>query len=166
MRTRRIGRNELGVQQAVLAYYDAQKEYAQTDWNNDGRPEYAQKLISTPGQHDGLYWPASAGEPESPLGPLLANRTPGTSYYGYHYKILKTQGPNAPGGARSYMVNGRMVDGFALVAWPARYGDTGVMTFLIGSDGVVYQKDLGPDTDATAKAITAYDPNPSWEKAR
>jgi hypothetical protein len=164
MRKRRIGRNELAVQQAILAYYDAQKEYAQADWNGDGRPEYAQKLISTPGKHDGLYWEAKPGEPESALGPLLANKTPGSAYHGYRYKILKSQGANAPGGARSYLVNGRMIDGFALVAWPARYGDTGVMTFVISSDGKVYQKDLGPGTNAAASNITSYDPDSSWER--
>jgi len=163
MRTRRIGRNELAVMQAVMAYYDAQKEYALIDRNGDGMLEYAQRLISSTGHHDGLYWPVSEGEAESPLGPLFGNDTPGNDYYGYYYRILTAQGPDAPGGAYDYLINGRMRAGFALVAWPVAYGDAGVITFLISHDGRVYQKDLGPDTDKIARAMTRFNPDASWK---
>ena len=164
MRTRRIGRNELAALQATLAYYDAQKEYALADRNGDGMLEYAQKLLSTPGQRDGLFWPTQAGEPESPLGPLFGDDKPGTDYHGYFFKILKEQGPHASGGAYDYRLNGRMSAGFALVAWPVVYGDSGVMTFLISHDGQGYEKDLGPDTEASAPAMTRFDPDSEWQK--
>jgi hypothetical protein len=162
MRTRRIGRNELAVMQAVMAYYDSQKEYALIDRNGDGMLEYARKLISSPGLYDGLYWPVQEGEAESPLGSLFGDDTPGNDYYGYYYRILTAQGPNAPGGPHDYLINGRMRAGFALVAWPVTYGDTGVTTFMVNHDGQVYQKDLGSETDATARAIMRFDPDATW----
>jgi hypothetical protein len=164
MRTRRIGRNELAAVQGALAYYDAQKEYATADRNGDGVLEYAQLIISTPGRRDGLYWAALAGEPESPLGPLFGDDGPGDGYNGYRFRILKAQGPNARGGAYDYRIRGRMTGGFALVAWPVKYGDTGVMTFIVNHDGQVFEKDLGPGTDAAARAMTRFDPDKSWQK--
>lgn len=165
MRSRRIGRNELAAMQAALAYFDAQKEYAQKDRDGNGVLEYAQKFASSPGKHDGLYWPDAAGQDESPLGPLYAPRTAGEGYHGYHFKILKAQGKDAPGGAYDYVIGGRMRGGFALVAWPVRYGETGVMSFLVSHDGIVYEKDLGPGSDAAARALTRFDPDPGWRKA-
>jgi hypothetical protein len=170
MRLRRIGRNELAVMQVMLAIYDAQKDYARVDRNRDGVLQYAAKFASAPGKQDGLYWPAKAGEPESPLGPAFAAaRAAGGSseagYYGYRYKLLTGQGKNAPGGAYDYVARGRMIGGFAAVAWPVKYGDTGVMTFIVSHDGVLYEKDLGPDTAARAAALTRFDPDSSWRKA-
>ena len=169
MRLRRIGRNELAVMKVMLAIYDAQKEYARVDRNGDGVLQYAAKFTSSPGKHDGLYWPTKAGEAPSPLGPaFVAARAAGGSresgYYGYRYKILTSQGTNAPGGAYDYVAHGRMIGGFAAVAWPAKYGDTGIMSFIVSQDGVVYEKDLGPDTAARAAAITRFDPDSSWQK--
>jgi Protein of unknown function (DUF2950) len=164
MRIRRIGRNELATIQVALAYTDAQKEYYETDWNGDGVHEYAMRALSTPGKHDGLYWASLAGEPVSPLGAQFADAKVGHPYHGYVYKILTAQGANAPGGAKSYLKNGRMTEGFALVAWPAKFDDTGVMTFIVNQDGIVYQKSLGPNTDALARAIKTYDPDASWQK--
>jgi len=163
MRTRRIGRNELAAMQAVLAYFDAQKEYAQRDRDGDGALSYAQKLASTPGRHDGLYWPADA-QGESPLGPRFASVKAGEGYHGYRYKILKGQGNDAPGGAYNYVIGGRMRAGFALVAWPIRYGDTGVTSFMISHEGVLYEKDLGPNSAAVAQAMKTFDPDASWSK--
>jgi len=169
MRIRRIGRNELAVMQAMLAIYDAQMEYAQVDRDGNGVREYATSIISSPGKKDGLYWPTKAGEPASPLGPLYAaaqaaggSRNDG--YYGYRYKLLNAQGGNAPGGAFEYTVRGKKIGGFAAVAWPVKYGDTGVMTFMVSHDGVVYEKDLGPNTAARAGAITRFDPDSTWIK--
>jgi hypothetical protein len=165
MTRRRIGRDELDVPNALLAYCDAQKEYASADRNSDGVPEYAQKLISTPGKHDGLYWPAQAGETESPLGPLLANHEPGTAYLGYRYKILDAQGPDAPGGERSFIdASGHMTNGFALVAWPEAYGETGVMTFIVSHDGMVYEHDFGPNTATIVSKMNEYNPDQAWTK--
>ena len=169
MRLRRIGRNELAVMQVMLAIYDAQKEYARIDRNRDGVLQYAAKFASAPGKQDGLYWPTKAGESESPLGSVFtAARAAGgggdAGYYGYHYKLLTSQGKNAPGGAYDYVARGRMIGGFAAVAWPVKYGDTGVMTFIVSHDGVAYEKDLGPDTAARASAITRFDPDSSWQK--
>jgi hypothetical protein len=163
MRIRRIGHNELSVMQALLAYYDAQKEYALADQNGDGMLEYARLLVSSPGRHDGLYWPGSDGEPESPLGPLFGSDTPGNDYHGYYFKILTEQGADAPGGGYDYLINERMAAGFALVAWPVTYGDSGVMTFLVSHDGRVYQNDLGAETDQTARAMTRFNPDSSWK---
>ena len=162
IRLRRIGRNELAAMQAALAYVDAQFEYAGQDHDGDGVLEYAQRFISREGTSDGLYWDSAAGEPQSPLGPLLASHNPGDDYHGYRYRILTRQGDNAPGGALDYVDQGNMVNGFALVAWPADYGDTGVMSFLLGRNGVLYEADLGPDGAAYASAVTAYDPDRRW----
>ena len=166
MRVRRIGRNELAAIQVALAYTDAQKEYRQSDWNGDGVLEYAARALSTPGKHDGLYWASLPGEPESPLGAEFADAKTGQPYYGYLYRILTAQGANAPGGAKSYVKNGRMTEGYALVAWPAKFDDTGVMTFIVNQDGIVYQKSLGPNTDALARAIKSYDPEASWQNVK
>jgi hypothetical protein len=166
LRTARIGRNERAAIQAVLAYYDAQREYATKDRSGEGVREYARKLVSSPGARDGLYWPSPLDVDESPLGPLIAQQPPkGPGYWGYHYVILTRQGPGAPGGAYDYVIGGRMRAGFALVAWPVRYGDTGVMSFMISHAGTVYEKDLGPNTDTVARGITRFDPDPSWRKA-
>src|SRR5205823_3739467 len=137
-----------------LAYVDAQREYVLKDRDNDGVLEYAQRLVSTPGERNGLYWETRSGEPPSPLGPLVAKaRSEGyvkaqdegaQPYHGYLFKILTAQGPSAPGGAYDYIVNGQMIGGFALVAWPARWRSSGVMTFIVNHDGVVYSKNLGP----------------------
>lgn len=165
MRTRRIGRNELAAMQAALAYFDAQREYARIDHDKNGVLEYAQKVVSTPGRHDGLYWPEESGQPPSPLGPVYGGAKAGEAYHGYLFRILKAQGPNAPGGAYDYVIGGRMRSGFGLVAWPAHYGESGVTTFMVNHDGVVYEKDLGPGTDAAARAMKRFDPDPSWRKA-
>jgi hypothetical protein len=164
IRTRRIGQNELSAMQAALAYCDAQKEYALDDRNGDGVLEYAQRLVSSPGRRDGLYWDAGADEAESPLGPLFGEDKPGTDYHGYYYRILKAQGRHADGGAYEYRIGGRITSGFALVAWPVRYGDTGVMTFLVNHQGQIYEKNLGPKTDSAARALKVFDPDPSWRK--
>ena len=162
IRIRRIGRNELDVMQAVLAYYDAQMEYAQQDRNGNGLLEYAQKFISTPGAQDGLFWEVEAGATPSPLGPLPADRSKGGGYHGYFYRILKAQGENARGGAYSYMLGDKMQAGFALVAWPEEYGESGVMSFLVSHAGIVYEQNLGPDGTDTAEAMSAYDPDADW----
>ena len=164
IRTRRIGRNELSAMQAALAYYDAQKEYALVDRNGDGILEYAQRLISSPGKKDGLYWDAQDVKEESPLGPVFGNDKPGTDYHGYYFKILKGQGKNAPGGAFDYRIKGRMTAGFALVAWPVRYDETGVMTFIVNYEGQIYEKNLGSRTDAAVRKMTLFDPDASWRK--
>lgn len=175
MLTRRIGKNELSAIQACLAYFDAQREYAAMGGDGRGLPEYAQKFLSEPGKKDGLYWEAREGEAQSPLGALFAaaqergyaRKTPGqrpSPYLGYYYRILTAQGKNAPGGAHSYLVNGRMVGGFALIAYPAEYGVSGVMTFMVSHDGVVYEKDLGRKTGTVAPVVKAFDPDPSWRK--
>lgn len=169
IRIRRIGRNERAVMKVMLAIYDAQREYAEKDRNGDGVLEYAQKFDSSPGKHDGLYWPSTGNSPESPLGPeVAAARTAGQGgapgYYGYRYKILTAQGKNAPGGAFDYVVRGRMIGGFAVVAWPVKYGDTGVMSFMVNYQGTLYEKNLGPDSAALARAIKRFDPDPSWQK--
>ncbi len=164
MRTRRIGRNELATMQAVLAYFDAQKEYAQRDRDGDGVLNYARQIASTPGRHDGLYWDDSAGQSPSPLGPLYGGVKPGEGYHGYHYKILSVQGKDAPGGAYDYVIGKRMRAGFALVAWPIQYGETGVTSFMISHDGVLYQKDLGPKSDAIARGMKAFNPDATWSK--
>jgi hypothetical protein len=164
MRTRRIGRNELSAMQAALAYGDAQRDYARADRNGDGVLEYAQRIVSTPGRRDGLYWAALPGEPESPLGPRFGDDRPGDEYLGYRFRPLTAQGPDAPGGAYDYRIRGRQTAGFALVAWPARYGDTGVMTFMVSHDGQLYEKNLGPGTDAIARSMTRFNPDPSWRK--
>lgn len=168
---RQIGRNELSVIQSLLALVDAQHEYAALDPMKVGAPVYARRLLSSPGRKDGLYWDAAPGEPESPIGPALATAQAqgqgGTEdgYYGYRFRLLYSQGPDAPGGAYDYLVKGRMIGGFAILAWPVRYDDTGVMTFMVNQDGVVYEQDLGPDTATKAAAINVYNPDKSWAKA-
>jgi hypothetical protein len=164
LRTRRIGRNELDVVQVMLALVDAQQDYSKNDRDRDGVKQYAQKIISSPGKRDGLYWPSLDDEPPSPLGPIAADVRPQESYHGYRYRVLTAQGKDAPGGARSYIENGRMTGGYAFVAWPATYGDTGVMTFIVANDGVVYEKNLGVQTDSVARAMMAYNPDSSWTK--
>lgn len=166
MAIRRIGRNELATMQAVLAYYDAQFEYAEQDRNDDGFLEYAQRFISTEGTRDGLFWEEVDGEMVSPLGPLMADHTPGGGYHGYHYKILKEQGPAAKGGAYNYVLGDRMRAGFAVVAWPVEYGESGVMSFIVSHSGIVYQKNLGPDGEDIAMAMTSYNPDEEWEPAK
>ncbi|MCW8928624.1 MAG: DUF2950 domain-containing protein [Gammaproteobacteria bacterium] len=160
--TRRIGRNELSTMQASLAYYDAQREYAEQDRNNDGMLEYAQKFKSTSGNKDGLYWFVEPGETPSPLGALFSENTPEGAYHGYYYKILKGQGTHARGGAYSYMSGERMSLGFALVAWPAEYDESGVMTFIINQDGVLYEKNLGQDTHQIVSEMTLFEPGDGW----
>jgi hypothetical protein len=167
MRIRRIGRNERAVMQVMLAIVDAQKDYATLDPDGNGLPDYARKLASSPGRKDGLYWPTVAGQPPSPLGPAVdaARRKSGggdVGYYGYRYKLLTAQGSNAPGGAYDYVVGGRLVGGFAIVAWPVRWGDTGVMTFMVDHDGRLFERDLGPDTASRVEAIRRFDPGPGW----
>ena len=162
MHIRLIGRNELSTIQANLAYYDAQMEYAQQDRDDDGFLEYAQQFISTPGTHDGLYWEVEEGEEVSPLGPLMADHTPGGGYHGYFYRILKAQGESAMGGAYSYMLGDRMRAGFALIAWPEEYGESGVMSFIVSHSGIVYQQNLGPDGAEVAKAMTTFNPDEDW----
>lgn len=171
---RRIGRNELHTMQAVLAFVDAQQEYYLRNPENDSLLHYAQMFISTPGKRDGLYFPTKAGENPSPLGPLFdARRAQGYvpleggkpgPYHGYYYKILKAQGSQAPGGSYNYVVNGKMIGGFALVAYPAMYGNSGVMTFLVNHDGVLYEKDLGPDTIAIVQKMTRFNPDDTWSR--
>ena len=166
MRVRRIGRNELAVLQAVQAYRDAQLDYAEHDHNGDGVLEYAQRILSSDGAHDGLYWPEDGSGDVSPLGPLFGDDLPKGDYLGYRYRILTAQGPSAPGGAHPYRIGDRMTRGFALIAWPAKYNDTGVMSFMIGTDGQVFEKDLGPNGEAVAKAMKAFDPDSSWTDAK
>jgi hypothetical protein len=167
---RRIGRNELNTIQAALAYVDAQQEYAEKGVAGPG--VYAQRLVSRPGRKDGLYWQAKSGEDESPLGPLAAaaaakgyradqERRP---YHGYYYRILLRQGDRAPGGALDYVVNGKLIGGFALVAYPAEYGNSGVMTFLVNHQGVVYQKDLGRDTARIVERMRSFNPDTTWKR--
>ncbi len=171
---RRIGRNELAAIKVCLAVVDAQREYAARDRDGNGLLEYAQKLMSTPGKQDGLYWATNAGDPPSPLGLLTANARSqgypvtgaGNPYHGYFYKILTSQGKDAPGGAYDYIVNGRMIGGFGLVAYPARWGASGVMTFLCNHDGVVFEKNLGKDTTAIAARMSAYNPDSTWQKSQ
>ena len=167
---RRIGRNELSAIQACLAYVDAQQEYAERGVAGNG--VYAQRIVSQPGNKDGLYWPAQSSEDESPLGELAASAaTEGyrvgqqrTPYHGYYYKALTRQGPNASGGALDYVVRGRMIGGFALVAYPAEYRNSGVMTFLVNHQGNVYEKDLGPNTARIAAGMTAFNPDNTWRR--
>jgi hypothetical protein len=172
---RRIGHNELNAIQVCLAYLDAQREYILKDRDENKLLEYAQRLISREGEKNGLYWEAKEGEERSPLGPLIAKaavegytgkrpigkRSP---YHGYYYKILKSQGKNAPGGEYDYIVKGKMIGGFALVAYPAEYGNLGVMTFIVNQDGVVYEKDLGKETEKIAAAMKKFDPDKNWKK--
>jgi hypothetical protein len=169
---RRIGRNEIAAIRVALFYTDAQKDYFGRAKEASGTGEYAQRLISTPNRHDGLYWPAAAGQLESPFAPLVnqaidegypvtGKRIP---YQGYYFHVLNGQGAHAPGGANDYMTGGKMAGGFALIAWPATYGVSGIMTFLVDQDGVVFQRDLGEHTSALAGAMTRFDPDISWAR--
>ncbi|WP_245973815.1 DUF2950 domain-containing protein [Bosea caraganae] len=169
---RRIGRNELDAIQVCLAYVDAQNEYADKDRTGSGRGVYAQRVVSRPGQKDGLYWASSQGGDASPLGELAARAAAEgylidggpAPFHGYYYKILTRQGPAAAGGTLNYVVGGKMIGGFALLAYPAEYGNSGVMTFMINHAGTVYQKDLGLQTADRAKRIASFDPDSSWKK--
>lgn len=171
---RRIGRNELHALGVMRGYVEAQFEYAQIDRDGDEVAEFATKLRSEPGKLDGLYWEAAPGQPESPMGPLVAQaKAEGyllktgaaqpAPYHGYLYKILTGQGGNAPGGKYGYVINGNMIAGFGLVAFPAVYGSSGIMTFIVNHQGKIYQKNLGPKTTQIAMAMKSYDPDPSWE---
>jgi hypothetical protein len=172
---RRIGRNELDVLDTMRAFVDAQREFASKDRNGSGVLQYARRLASTPGKKDGLYWPADTDGEESPMGPFVADAqeegykvqvdgqsTTRVPFHGYYFKILTAQGSHAPGGKYNYIINGNMIGGFALVAWPADYGSSGIMTFIVNQQGRVYQKDLGPQTSQIAAAMTEYDPGPGW----
>ena len=170
---RRIGGNELHAIYVLRAYIGAQREYATRDRDGDGVLQYAQKLASTKGKHDGLYWPADAAKDEepSPFGPLVAEsaayvkgHVEGEPYRGYDFKILTRQGKNAPGGAYNYVINGRMIAGFAMVAYPAEYGNTGVMTFIVSHNGKVYQKDLGKESTAIGAKMSTFDPGAGWKE--
>jgi hypothetical protein len=170
---RRIGANERNAIKVLGAYLDAQRTYAARDRMGDGVLQYAQKLGSSPGKHDGLYWVAdeTKGEEASPFGPLVAESAAylkghgaGDAYRGYHFRILTRQGKSAPGGAYSYLINGRMIAGFAMVAYPAEYGESGVMTFIVSQSGKIYEKDLGPATGKIAAAMTEYNPGPGWKQ--
>jgi hypothetical protein len=167
---RRVGRTELGAIDVCRGFVSAQQQYASESRDGDRAGIYALKLVSDPGLHNGLYWPVSEGEPESPAGPYVASaaeegyrrgagRTP---YHGYYYRMLYAQGPNANGGAREYFSNGLFTQGFALIAWPADYGSSGVQTFIVDQDGVVFQKDLGEDTATVVESIQRFDPDVSW----
>ena len=164
---RRVGRNEISAIRVCQALVTAEKEY-----RHDRPDAYALKILSDQGQHNGLYWQVAAGEPQSPIGPLVAsaeaegyNAHPHTPYRGYRFRILTQQGSHAPGGAHSYIVDGKMTEGFAIAAYPAQYRSSGVMTFIVGTDGVVYQKDLGTQTASLATALKRYDPDSSWHMA-
>ncbi len=168
---RRIGENELYAIKVLQAIVDAQREYASADRNGDGVFDYARKFVSSKGKRDGLYWPTQAGEPPSPLGALVAQasgegykaakgETP--AYHGYHYRMLSGQGKDAAGGALDYVVRGHAIGGFAVIAWPAKYGSSGIMTFVVNQDGKVFQSDLGPGTQAKASAIKRFDPGKGW----
>jgi DUF2950 family protein len=172
MVAREIGDNELTVIDVLNEMVEAQTEYFKTTHDDSKVKQYAQRFTSNDGKHNGLYWKVAEGEPESPLGPMTARASaegyqPGTKespqpFHGYFYRILKEQGPHADGGAKSYIVNGNMTRGFAILAYPADYRRSGVMTFMIEQDGRVYQKDLGPDTLEAARAIKAFDPDETW----
>jgi len=165
IRIRRIGRNELAAADSLRAYDDAQMDYAEEDHDGDGVLEYAQKFISTDGLHDGLFWaPDDSGE-ISPLGPLFGDVAAGDDWHGYHFRILDAQGTSAPGGhAYSYKLGDNMSRGFAAIAWPAKYDDTGVMSFMISHDGQIFEKDLGPNSEKLARAMKLFDPDDSWAK--
>jgi Protein of unknown function (DUF2950) len=175
---RRIGSNELNTLQVMRTYVDAQREYAGVDRTGNGVLQFAQRFVSSPGKEDGLYWPQDLNGETSPLGPLVAYaetqgygpKGAGDSgghepYHGYCFKILTRQGKHAPGGGYDYVINGNMIGGFALVAWPAEYGKTGIMTFIVNQQGIVYQKDLGEKTAKLAPAMKRYDPDPAWQKS-
>jgi hypothetical protein len=169
---RRVGRNEILTLATLHAYVDAQREY-RTVGRDGNPPAYAKKLRSDEGLHNGLYWPTAPGEPESPIGDLVAKAATGAAtqgddgpdpYHGYFFRLLTSQGKSAPGGAKSYLdEKGLMTGGYAAIAWPSRYGNSGVMTFIVNQQGIVFQKDLGAETEKAAAAITAYDPDETWD---
>lgn len=172
---RRVGRNELHTIDVMHAYTEAQREYACMQRHGGGTAEFAQKLASSEGRQDGLYWKVEAGEKESPFGPLIAraveqgysgglDQDPPEAYRGYYFKVLRQQGPHANGGAFDYVVDGKMILGFGLVAYPAKYGASGIMTFIVNQEGVIYERDLGERTAAMAAAMTRFDPDASWQK--
>jgi hypothetical protein len=168
---RRIGRNELLIMDVLHAYVDAQHEYATKDCKGNGSVEFAQKLISAEGKHDGLYWKTEEGEEMSPLGPFVARATKEgyankdlSPFHGYYFKILKGQGKHAEGGAYNYVAKGKMLLGFALVAYPAQYGNSGVMTFVVNQEGTIYEKNLGKNTKRFAEKMKIFDPDKSWKK--
>jgi hypothetical protein len=168
---RRIGRNELRVIDVLHAYVDAQHEYATKDCRGGGKVEFAQRLISTEGSRDGLYWESKVGEAESPLGPLVAlaakegYANPDLQpFHGYYFKILKGQGKHADGGPYNYVVRGKMILGFAIVAYPAEYANSGVMTFMVNQEGIIYQKNLGKNTRRIAEAMKIFNPDKTWRK--
>ena len=174
---RRVGRNELDTIQTMLAIVDAQREYAAKDADGNGFADYATRFMSTPGKKDGLYWATKEGEPLSPLGPLaaravregygkVANTGKPAPYNGYYYRILTRQGKDAPGGAYDYLVKGKLFGGFAVVAYPASYGNSGVKTFIVNHDGVVFEKDLGPGTANEAGKMKSYNPDKTWSKVQ
>ncbi len=173
---RRVGRNELATIQVCKELVDAEKEYYAQPHEGESGKEYAQKLYSDRNEQDGLYWPTSAGQPESPIGPYLAEaaaqgykQNPGVGrepFHGYYFRVLTGQGTNAPGGARSYIVDGKMTGGFAFLAYPAEYRSSGVMTFIVEQDGIVYEKDLGPRSAQIAKTLTRYDRDATWHQAQ
>ncbi|HMA07994.1 MAG TPA: DUF2950 domain-containing protein [Ramlibacter sp.] len=173
---RRVGRNELDTMQTLLAIVDAQREYALHDADGNGLADYAVRFASTPGKKDGLYWPTKDGEPPSPLGPLVAKAVrEGYSgkaragqpqpYHGYIYRMLTAQGKDAPGGAYSYLLHGKLFGGFAVLAYPATYGASGVKSFMVNHDGVVYEGDLGPKTATEAARIRQFNPGPGWTRS-
>lgn len=171
---RRVGANELSTIQSCLAFVDAEREYYARNPQQDSLLQFSQKLVSSEGRKDGLYWPTTGDEPPSPLGERFARArsegyfkegaSKGEPFRGYIYRLLASQGPNAAGGAYSYLVRGKMIGGFALIAFPAEYGSTGVMSFIVSHDGVVFSKDLGPDTHEAAMAIESFDPDQSWKR--
>ncbi len=171
---RRVGRNELRVMDVIDAYVDAQHEYASKDCRGGGKVEFAQRFISSPGSRDGLYWEAKEGELQSPLGPLIAQAAKDgyaaesnlSPFHGYIFKILKGQGRHAEGGPYRYVIKDKMILGFALVAYPAEYGNSGVMTFVVNQEGNIFEKNLGKNTRRLAEAITVYNPDKSWKKIK
>ncbi|MBA1347918.1 DUF2950 domain-containing protein [Rhizobium sp. WYCCWR 11146] len=166
---RRVGENELQTIDTMQAYVDAQKEYSSADHDDDGVLEYAQKLISSDGKTDGLYWSPDLGEGDSPAGNALEDNAAldkakaGEGYYGYRYRIIDGQGPNIAGGEFDYVINGNMIAGFALIAWPIRYGETGVHTFVVNANGTVYQADLGRETEKMAAGVRTFNPGDNWD---
>jgi hypothetical protein len=170
---RRIGRNEFATTDTLEMLVNAQKQYGSQTHDGDSVLQYAQKVLSDEGKHNGLFWKTSEGEPQSPIGPLVAKATAvgykktqdATPYHGYIYRVLLSQGKNAPGGAMNYLVDGKMTRGFAFLAYPVEYRNSGAMTFIVGKDGQVYEKDLGPRTAAVAKSMTSYNPDKTWNAA-
>jgi hypothetical protein len=166
---RRIGENELEAIETARAYIEAQRDYAMEDRDADGVLEYAQKLVSSDGQTDGLYWPVEQGDGESPAGAFVSEqqlrkaKEKGDGYFGYRFRILRAQGNNIAGGRYDYVINDNMIAGFGLIAWPVKYGETGVKTFAVNQAGIIYEKDLGPNTSALVRDIARFNPDKSWD---